>query len=582
MRTIAVMVALLMAAVAGAQQRRTCIGTVRDADGAPVAGATVTAVYATAGDASFCHDRQVAVADPRGRFRLQLFAGLTYSYWAIGPERADGTRLVSRLHQGATGGGYFAVAATALQRPRTMQLAGLDAWRRHGAAAVTVHAGPKDVQGVAVAIAADGSGTLPPLPASSCLVVVADGDGAPLVLGLVGPDRATVELGEPQQLTMKYDLAVPEGARLRVHVRAPVVWNEGELWVASDRFFVRDLGVFRDGMQVVIPKRPKADPSNYWWRPSMMTVRAGQQTVARVPLPTIDLQGAQQRFLVDGKALLEPVDARWGVDLGRARDDEPFLCVPVRGDAPWHAVCGGFVTTGRALREGLRLEHHWQSCEVLARGSAGAALERVAVIGPLEADAEPGPPAPLCTVELTVVDDRGGPGREAWVALVPLDQKGRGWADERTWLRADSGGRVRTLLPHGRYGVHATDGRGTCAQELQVGDELVRRQLALAAMPTMTMRVLDGQDQPVPGAAGYSMVHGTVGAVDGLAAQQYALGNSLTYRVFVRQRTDARGQLVVPIPPGIGDGARLRFRLPDGGSTGDVVVEPSDEVVVVR
>lgn len=572
---------LFVVASVDAQERRPCIGTVRGPDGAAIAAVTVTAVYASPGDPTFLNDRQVAVTDERGRFRLPLWSGVTYDYWAIGRKQQDGSRLVSKRHAGATGGGYIDVAAVHRQTQRSASIPHFAAWRKHGAVSLTVHGGPKDVLGMALAVDDGGSALLPSLPSAHCMLRVADARGRPLALGLVGPGaEPEVQLGKPRVLDVQYPGEVPEGARLRMHLRAPVVWNAGELWVSSPYFYVRDLDAYAGPCKVVVPNPPEVDPSNFWWQPSMMTLAAGGQVCARLPLTSDPTSVNAKQFDVDGVATLYEVTDVWPV--GGAAPGERYLCLPRRGDAPWTAIYAGFVVDGESLRRGMLLEKQFAGCDVYRRGSGTRALELFAMLRAPVGEGDLSVATGFHEVEVTITDDRGGPGGAAWVTFQPLGRQRASWSDEGIWARADSGGRVRVQLPEGRYGVHATDGRGLGARELQVDKKPVRLRMALEAMTRLRVRLLDAQDQPVVGARGYSMVHGSLGNVDGLEAQRHRLANALAYRLCVRHATDEKGDLTIPLVPFMGNGGRLRLRLPDGGNSEPFALEPSDELVTVR
>ncbi|MCK5941603.1 MAG: hypothetical protein KAI24_06515, partial [Planctomycetes bacterium] len=564
-----------------AQERRVCLGVVRGPGGVPLAGAEVTAVYASPGDGSFLHDRQVAVADERGRFRLPLWNDVSYDYVAIGPADEHGARFVSRLHIGATGGGLLTIEAQERQDPRDAVFDGLAAWRELGAAAITVHLGAKDVLGAPLDVDEQGRCSLPPLPASHVLVQVRDQAGAPLVLGLVGPEpKPKIVLGKPERLRVKAAAGIGGGGRLVLDLRAPTVWNEGELWVAAPRFVHRDLGAFVDGGEVVVPRRPDPDPNNYWWRASRLTLQQAGVVVAQVPLAA-DLRADQDSAHVkDGVVTLPAIAARWPVDLADAAADEAFLCVPRRGATNRDAVEVGAVLDADALRAGAPLDDGWAACDVFRRGRGRAALERCAVLWP------PGggePVTDLRDVEVTVIDALGGPGAHAWVAAVPIDEDKWAWSDEHSWTCADSGGRVWLRLPAGTYGLYATDGVGLAATQLVVAADPVRPRLALERLPTLTVQLLGADDRPLAGVHAYSMTHGTVdGGLSPFEQQRHRLANAFAYRLCVRRATDEEGRVTIPVLEWMGVGGNFMFRLPGDGRSEPIALEPSDEVLVVH
>src|SRR5262249_56563341 len=87
----------LLATIACAQARHPCLGTVVDEADKALAGAAVTLVWSPGQGAPGVADVVQVTADERGRFKADVVAGHSYSAWAIGPARGNGSRLVIEI-----------------------------------------------------------------------------------------------------------------------------------------------------------------------------------------------------------------------------------------------------------------------------------------------------------------------------------------------------------------------------------------------------------------------------------------------------------------------------------------------------
>jgi hypothetical protein len=109
----------LLAATGTAQKRAPLLGTVRGADGAPVANATVTVIEDDPDLAGVDPvDVLEATTDARGRFKVDALCGLRYAAVAVGPEHEGRARVALPVHGLACGrAGELVLTIDARRRP---------------------------------------------------------------------------------------------------------------------------------------------------------------------------------------------------------------------------------------------------------------------------------------------------------------------------------------------------------------------------------------------------------------------------------------------------------------------------------
>jgi hypothetical protein len=181
----------------------------RDAD-KPWAEARVHAVAMTSFDFAIgTQDHVVAVADERGRLRLDLLAGRRYALWAEqpapGPRERDGNPLVSRELTYASAGERVALGPAHARTPRVIELEDLpaDAPRPLQVAVFAPASGLLETFSIDAGSGARAALRLVPAPCSTHDVVVRDANARPLLAARIqGEGSAVLRPAGPRWLRM--------------------------------------------------------------------------------------------------------------------------------------------------------------------------------------------------------------------------------------------------------------------------------------------------------------------------------------------------------------------------------------------
>ncbi len=188
----------------------TLAGRVLDADGTPVANATVTLLHRPIArhiDPEREH-RIVVATDARGAFRATLRDGATYSVWAASAEQA------SQLAEGIGGGGFVELSLDTHTGPRTVAVAGLDAWSDAATFGFRALVGGENLDLVPVRCR-DGQLELPALPPLEIRTIeVLAGDGRVLWAGRALPDSDASTLQLPPPVTYEVRVTDTAGAAI--------------------------------------------------------------------------------------------------------------------------------------------------------------------------------------------------------------------------------------------------------------------------------------------------------------------------------------------------------------------------------
>src|SRR5262245_15506660 len=180
----------LLPGVLAAQLRRPCLGTVVDDADQPLASAEVTMVWTPGLGRPGRLDVVRATTDARGRFKVDLVISHAYTAWAIGPARADGSRLVSEVTDRAAAGVVLQIAAWFRWKPRQLQCTGHEPWVGAGPLRLRWYCDARNDLGVDLPPSTDGQVALPPGPLIKGAVVLIDSDGRLVNLADVEPDVA--------------------------------------------------------------------------------------------------------------------------------------------------------------------------------------------------------------------------------------------------------------------------------------------------------------------------------------------------------------------------------------------------------
>lgn len=496
---------LLLSGSLAAQEAAT-IGTVVDAEGRPLAAATVT--FATSAPDVFdaCAPARVVevVTDEAGRFRVALRQGCDHSVWAIGPEDGAG-RWRSTVQEGVIAGSVVELVATERSEPVPLVVAvppelgpgpfTIESWlpARHAPAART----PLGLDGVA---------NLPegPLGGTMCRLLAADGR---IVVGSFWANGERTAIGEVRRCTVEVVDEAGEpvvGARVAALVSATL--HGGGFLLRARR----------------IDSRIEGPPTDARGR-SVMTVALNylQGFVAWTPERHARLARRWPQQIHDG------VPQAYTPDL--PADDVPIRLIARRG-----AVLRGRLHRGDEPLAARRVVACVTgSCRRVERGfshSSGFHASHAAVTDEDGRFVIPGVARPLAMLRLSFAADDGVatfalPRTE--VPEVPIDLDLATWPRTALRLRTDAAmppaesrfllwpttdtagdplvlvgdrsGQVQARLEPGAWFVFATDGDGFAAEVVTVragADATVP--LPLTPLASMSGRVVDAAGEPVP------------------------------------------------------------------------------------
>jgi len=164
---------LALATSLTAQHREPFAGVVRDAAGAPLAGAQVVCSWSPDGSSLAAADRRETTSDAAGRFAVDLVIGRAYCVYAIGPADEKRQRRVVAPAFTAVGGRTLDLVADRVTGPMQLKVTGASTWQRAGPLALRILVAA-DAALTDFVIAGDGTFDLPPLPTTQVTVCLLD------------------------------------------------------------------------------------------------------------------------------------------------------------------------------------------------------------------------------------------------------------------------------------------------------------------------------------------------------------------------------------------------------------------------
>lgn len=156
-----------------AQHRQPFSGVVRDAAGAPLAGAQVVCSWSPDGSSLAAADRRETTSDAAGRFAVDLVIGRAYCVYAIGPADETRQRRVVGPAFTAVGGRTLDLVADRITTPVRLKVTGASTWQQAGPLALRILVA-NDAALPDFVIAGDGTFDLPPLPTTQVTVSLLD------------------------------------------------------------------------------------------------------------------------------------------------------------------------------------------------------------------------------------------------------------------------------------------------------------------------------------------------------------------------------------------------------------------------
>jgi hypothetical protein len=509
-RVRAIAAIALLAGATAAQRRAPLLGVVRDAGGAPVAGANVTVVEDDPDLAGVDPvDVVEATTDARGRFKVDALCGVRYAAFAVGPER-DGRAAVARPVLGLACARAAELVLSIDAQRRTVRVPELAVFGARDTLRVRLplpHAGGHALE---LPFADDGALPLPPLAALGNLEL-RDRDGR-FVADLFVPLAPGQGVSVPEPLTVSVvvvgERGKPvQGARVAAHRGARA---DGGAWTVSRR-------VARDGPFAVTDAEGRAAVRCLTWREPIADAPDDLVVTASTP---------DGRYGVSGWASQEPfVDWQLGERHGR-----DTVRIPLRTDTVKSGVAAGTGVVGRkarafvlgrarGTRDGAMLSYFVPCAHDVAIADDGAFAVPVAaadtgdvtLVTPRVEGKRvvwlPGrdgalPQLDLATCEplsVRVVDATGGPAIAAELLLVPADCTAHD-IDHAPSLVPDPAGRVEVLLQRGSWTLLAADATHWAALELTEWTAASPLTLTLEPKPSMRVRVVDAAGAPGAGA----------------------------------------------------------------------------------
>lgn len=157
--------------------RRPLVGTVVGSDERVIPGASVVVAHVPYGEDSLpARHHATATTDARGRFRIDVLAGVYYRAFAIGPPDERGTRFVSEVHE-TTANALLTLRATEQMPVRTFRLENPERWREFAPLRLRILPAGAELPGWEQPLDDDGSVVLPPLPSGYTTFEVLTADG---------------------------------------------------------------------------------------------------------------------------------------------------------------------------------------------------------------------------------------------------------------------------------------------------------------------------------------------------------------------------------------------------------------------
>lgn len=614
---LALLAALATSATAlSAQQLRPLFGKVVDAQGAPLAGAEVHVLLPDVLDErhrALCHE--VVQTDARGRFRTKLRPCTYHLIWAIGPEGASRTCSATRW---CSTGSLLELRADLRAQDGTAKLTGLEPWQDLAPFRLRLAVDSVELPDVDLAVGADGTCALPPLPSCRLTCEVVDKDGRTLTTGSTSAPSSEVQVRvePPQEIPLRAvdaNGAPVAGARVRARITSGYSKNVRFGPKLPLRHLWRDLGETGEDGRLVARVAMRTNPFEKSGRQQLFLVaeKAGRQTTysgfndtGLTVHPFCDGQKVAREGLTELTFTMPPAEPAFGrVRVGGQRvfagqELQLRLNAPVQrlnNSLRQEHLIFRVRTDGEGRFEIPQLRPPSQGIEVGISGDAAVAqlvtpelqrrtpLRPVALhgasnytSGPLEIALDV---LPVLNVQL--LDATGGPARD--VDLLFLSRKDGGARKCSPWTAratTDSAGRVSMRLEPGKWLVFARNTLEVAYVnvDLKSDDE---QQLRMQPMQTMRGRVVDEEGKPVAGARlEMRSIEWRAGTTDQRDPGLSSICSHLAWNWIDSVRTDEDGAFVCPLLPLPGIIVEAQFKARDLASQ-EFVVDPTDEPLTI-
>lgn len=564
---------LLAASLAGlpAQERRPLLGTVVDADGKPLAHATVQLAFVPLGAEHVeALDHPQATTDERGRFRADVLPCSSYRLWASGPRDSKGDYFTSAVAQ-AQAGMLVELRAATRHGKRHLLVTGGAAWAGLAPLRVRVLPDSAELPELTFSLAAEAPIALPTLPDAFTTIEVMTRDGSVLYSHTTKTTaNLVVGLPKPQPIALRVvdDKGAPvSGATVRSRAATSSPEGDGLLLGGPPRGCWRPLGTTDADGQLTAEVPCHQDPfqPETWPNLFFLAHKAGYAG---------SVSGIGEQPFCDG------VQRKGEKDLAK----KP-LCFTLRRAAPLQARFLVGQQPLAAVRVAVRAEFHitmadgngWMNEELVwqpttdaegrieiadlppnCHGVTFAVARHAGSLGLAEAVLKECPQYPVMLhrlaeppttevvidlakckpLHLRLLDEGKAPSRDARILLM-CRAAGSGidtWAPQ---IVSNGSGRATVLLQPGDWALFARDQTGFAFLKVD-GQQEQEALLQLEPMPSMRGKVVDQEGRPVPGAR----LHGVSMSVMGMGGRQAELdelAQRLTWSWVQRSTTAADG-----------------------------------------
>lgn len=576
---------LLSCCVAGAlsaaapSQRSPFFATVLGVDGQPIAGSEITCVFTPDGLTPGSADVVVATADSRGRARCDLQVGRLYSAWAVGPTGQDGACYVSDVIPFVASGRVFELRALDRRVPRTVQIAGHEAWRLVGATGVRWYPVACEDAHQDLAWPVRDAIVIPPSPVAAGVLALTDSMGELLVTA-----RVEVGFGMPFEFAPPMEIvakAVDADGRALPGVRIEhrVLPRSGR-----SRAF---LSIYDEPLVLRVAGTTGADGCLRFHAPVPQPITAGGRSHAT----TLPVLASKEGFETGvGEAPAAGEVAFMLRHAGRsslqvASPGSAVLELAAFRSFPLKTAQGGMMV----LRKPIAITAEGDACWTLSPAGKEM-IHRLLISGPVPTrvftdwirnpqDKVTLDLASMPRVEVRVLDESGNPTASALGVF--RSARGAGPFYWEAVLHRDVRGCAALHVSSEDMCVYATT--GTAHALALVPAHAGPLTLQLEPVPTMNLRILDAEGKPVEGArvVGDSATFGSP-STDQLGGQWDRVGCEFWWSCVTRSRSGGDGVMLVPAFVRKGLTAMVSVRTEKLESSRFRLVPGSSEEVVLR
>lgn len=533
-----------------AQDRAACTGIVRDAAGAPLAGAEVVFAFESTMEAPSPSDEVVVAADDEGRFSAELRGNDLYRVWARGPARDDGSCAFAPPRAIAAATWDIEIHAnTELERRRVL-VSGIAPWLAEGPVSLRVGQAspPLVLAGVTapaadwssdVALPGDGPMALPICPTEPMAVTLVRDDGRVIQTRPWAPHEPSLAFDPP----VEFRVEVVDGGGTPIEGAAIERTGHGGSLTVTD-------ATGKATVRVALGD-PEADVSLRAAMPGYRPEIAGWSHDGRSILSAVSAVRDEPLQFV----LAE-------LDVGAPRVQRVLGVDTADGDAAWYRAFEMYrVTSGAASvrhsstlslsKEGvLRLPSTLYPPQIRI-GDCGAGVdERIVALSLHDRDAAPIDFDGLQAWRVRVAGSGGELAKHVRLGLLRVTKGRRDpWLDR---CALPAGGAFTLRLPKGDFWIYAWNADAHGIARIDADAEPGDVAIELRALAMRTLHVSDANGEPVVGARfDVASLRRAARGLDPGESDLASVGTNACYGWIPELRSDGKGRLRIPLVPGL-------------------------------